>query len=84
MCLVTDDEDARGETERTEALEADVWTRSGLFDGKGPWAALAQHPQGAELREAPVELCSDTLRRAVSAWCEANARRRAHRNGARG
>ena len=84
------------------ALETDVWIRSGLVEGEGPWAALAQHPQGAALRkamahetaaaaeaaeaerrEAPVALCSDTLRRAVSAWYEANARRAAHTDGAR-
>ena len=33
-------------------LETDVWTRSGLCEGKGPWARLARHPRGAELREA--------------------------------
>ena len=43
--------------------------------------ARAAPARARSCAEAPVELCSDTLRRAVSAWCEANARRRAHRNG---
>ena len=63
-------EDGGREEDRTKtvdrfvrALEADVWTRQGLIEGKGPWAALTDHPRRAELAE---ELERRTAQRAVA------------------
>ena len=53
-------------------LETDVWTRRGLVDGEGPWARLAQHPRGADLREA---IADDTAAGAGAAEEERRAAR---------